>query len=144
MRFSVIQHRCECGKCEVMPTVRESICCREISVIDNKLQETSSGNPCCITEHEGFQPVCLDVWVLQTAGFQTQQEFGRHATSGPVHKLVHTIYIYIYIYIYIHMCGTSSPHIQGPSLHSLSATGKVVLGISWSESTCCVTFVCSL
>ena len=80
-----------------MPTARESMCCREISAIDNKLQESSGDNPCCITEHEG-----LDVWVLQTAGFQTQQEFGRHATSGPVHKLVHTMmYICKYIYVYI-------------------------------------------
>ena len=76
---------------------KHNLCCREILVIDNKLLETSGGNPCCITEHEGFQPVCLDVWVLQTAEFQTQQEFGRHATSRPVHKLVHTIYIYIII-----------------------------------------------
>ena len=85
-----------------MPTARESICCREISAIDNKLQKSSGGNLCCITEHEGFQPVCLDVWVLQMAGFQTEQEFGRHATSGPVHKLVHTMmYICKYIYVYI-------------------------------------------
>ena len=27
--------------------------------------------------------------------------------------------------------------------HRLSATGKVVLGISWSGSTCCITFMCS-
>ena len=59
-----------------MPTARKSICCREMSAIDNKLQESSGGNPCCITEHEGFSnaAVCLDVWVLHTAGFQTQQE----------------------------------------------------------------------
>ena len=85
MRFSIIlYHRCKCGKCEVMPTAKESICCREILAIDNKLQESSGGNLCCITEHEGFQPVCLDVSVLQTAGFHTQQEFGRHVTSGRV------------------------------------------------------------
>ena len=46
-----------------MPTARESKCCREISAIDNKLQKSSGGNPCCITEHEGFSnaAVCLDV-----------------------------------------------------------------------------------
>ena len=78
------------------------MCCREISAIDNRLQKSSGGNPCCITEYEGFQPVCLDVWVLQMAGFQTEQEFERHATSGPVHKLVHTMmYICKYIYVYI-------------------------------------------
>ena len=87
-----------------MPTARESICCREISAIDNKLLESSGGNPCSITEHEGFSnaAVCLDVWVMQSAGFQTQQEFGRHATSGLVHKLLHMMmYICKYIYVYI-------------------------------------------
>ena len=97
-----------------MPTARESLCCREISAIDNKLQESSGGNPCCITEHEGFSnaAVCLDVWVLQTAGFQTQQEFGRHATSGPVHKLLHTMmYICKYIYAAINATCVRAHHI---------------------------------
>ena len=40
----------------------------------------------CITEHGGFQSVCLDVWVLQTALYQTRQEHGRSSTSGPVYK----------------------------------------------------------
>ena len=29
-------------------------CCREISVIAGKLQESSGGNPCCITEHDNY------------------------------------------------------------------------------------------
>ena len=29
-------------------------------------------------------------------------------------------------------------------MYSLLATGKVVLGISWSESTCCVCAVCRI
>ena len=113
-----------------MPTTRESICCKKISVIDNKLQESSVGNPCCITEHEGFQPVCRDVWVLQTVGFQTQQEFERNATSGPVYTdSIASLYVF--------------PHIQGPSSHGLLATTKVVLGYL-GRNVHVVTFVCSL
>ena len=41
----------------------------------------------CITEHEGFQSLCLDVWVLQTVLYQTRQEHGSSTTSGPAHKL---------------------------------------------------------
>ena len=41
----------------------------------------------CITEHGGFRSVCLDIWVLQTALYQTRQEHGRSSTSGPAHKL---------------------------------------------------------
>ena len=44
----------------------------------------------CITEQGGFQSVCLDVWVLQTALYQTRQEPGRSSTSGPVHKLAYS------------------------------------------------------
>ena len=73
----------------MMPTAKESICCREMTQIENKLQESDVSNVSCITEHEGFQSVCLDQWVLQTAASQTRQEHGRHAISRPAHKLVH-------------------------------------------------------
>ena len=104
MRFSVIlYHRCECGKCEVMPTARESICCREISAIDNKLQESSGGNPCCITEHEGFQPVCLDVWVaIADSRISNTTGVWKTGYKWTCTKLVHTMmYICKYIYVYI-------------------------------------------
>ena len=30
----------------------------------------------CITDHEGFHGVCLNVWVLQTAYFNYRQRYG--------------------------------------------------------------------
>jgi len=30
-----------------------------------------NSEPACITEHEGFHPVCLNIWVLQKAYFKT-------------------------------------------------------------------------
>ena len=53
----------------------------------------------CLTEHGGFQPVCLDQWVLQTAAYQTSQECERSATNGPEHKLVKSYYILIRKYL---------------------------------------------
>ena len=30
----------------------------------------------CITQHEGFEAICLNVWVLQAACFQYYQLYG--------------------------------------------------------------------
>ena len=56
-----------------MPTVDECVCCCEYDNIERKLEESVTSCK-CITEHEGFEPVCLNVWVLQTAYFQYRQE----------------------------------------------------------------------
>ena len=32
----------------------------------------------CITEHQGFEPVCLNVWVLQAGYFSYRQHYGMH------------------------------------------------------------------
>ena len=47
-----------------MPSVEECICYCEIARVVAKLED--SGAP-CITEHEGFDAVCLNRRVLQTA-----------------------------------------------------------------------------
>ena len=87
-----------------------------------------------------------------THGYCRRQDFKHNRSLEDMLQVDLSAYnIYTYIHTYIDngtdliasQCGTSSAHIQGPSLRSLLATGKVVLGISWSESMCCVTFVCS-
>ena len=81
--------RCACGKCESMPTARESVCCQEIPEVEEKLRELDVQNTDCITDHEGFGSVCLDRWVLQTAASQMHQQYGRNSeTNGPTHKFV--------------------------------------------------------
>ena len=62
-------YRCSCGNCRPMPSSREWVCCREIQVVEQKLRESDVKRQ-CITGHNGFDPVCLNVWVLQTAYFQ--------------------------------------------------------------------------
>ena len=70
-----MSNRCVCGKCVAMPTVRESICCCEIERVELKMNE-SENSVCCITEHEGFSSVCLNVWVLQTAYCSYRYHYG--------------------------------------------------------------------
>ena len=72
-----------------MPTVRESVCCREITEIESKLEELD-GDPSitCITDHPGFNGVCLDQWVLQTAFYHIRHSYGSAIVTqvGPSHK----------------------------------------------------------
>ena len=64
--------RCFCGKCEIMNSHIECVCCREIQPILNKIEALETP-VLCITEHPGFNTVCLDVWVLQTSYYQYRQ-----------------------------------------------------------------------
>ena len=71
-----------------MPTGEECICCCEIALVVDKLEGTGA---LCITEHEGFNAVCLNIWVLQTAFFQYKQQYGRHSEKLELNKEVHSI-----------------------------------------------------
>jgi hypothetical protein len=50
-----------------MNTVQECVCCREIGTIVGKINQLEDSSILCITAHPGFNFVCLNVWVLQTA-----------------------------------------------------------------------------
>ncbi|CAH3031869.1 unnamed protein product [Pocillopora meandrina] len=52
-----------------MPTTHESVCCTEIGQF-------------CITEHPGFQSICLDFWVLETANCAYRQQQGTDNHTG--------------------------------------------------------------
>ena len=77
-----------------MPTARESVCCLEISEIEDKMSELQTLDPssetACITEHPGFSGVCLDMWVLQMTAHQICHTHGQCAIAraGPTHKYV--------------------------------------------------------
>lgn len=62
---NVLVCRCKCGKCVLMPTVEESVCCCDFEKISMKTSSQSNIN--CRTEHGGFKPVCLNQHVLDTA-----------------------------------------------------------------------------
>lgn len=73
--------RCSCnGGCEPMPTVRESVCCKEIQRVVEKMDAyTAEGELGCITSHPGFERVCLDPWVLEIASYHYIQKYGGRA-----------------------------------------------------------------
>ena len=50
-----------------MPTVDECVCCHEVDNVVRKIEESERHIRCI--EHEGFEPVCINEWVLQTAYF---------------------------------------------------------------------------
>ena len=58
----------------IMPTSREYICCCEVERILTKKE--GENEIACITGHAGFEPVCLNVKVLQTAYFTYRQRYG--------------------------------------------------------------------
>ena len=60
-----------------MPTSRECVCCCEIDQVMLKKEE-SANRITCITEHEGFDSVCLNVhvWVLQAAYLNNRYHYG--------------------------------------------------------------------
>ena len=70
-----------------MPTSRECVCCAEIDEVAEKMQE-GPREVTCITEHEGFEAVCLNVWVLQAAYFQYRQHYGDDAEEKPEYEWV--------------------------------------------------------
>jgi hypothetical protein len=59
-----------------MPAVRESVCCKEINQVVQKMDNIEADLN-CITEYPGFHSVCLDQWVLETAYFQYRQQYGQ-------------------------------------------------------------------
>ena len=56
------------GKCYQLTKGQECSCCMEEDRCIEKMEEDGHGTPGkCITLHPGFNSVCLDPWVLETA-----------------------------------------------------------------------------
>ena len=69
-----------------MSTGAECVCCQEIDCVLEKCESLENPAP-CITSHEGFETVCLDVWVLQTAYFVYRERYGSSDFEGdPQHQ----------------------------------------------------------
>ena len=72
--------RCTCGHCSIMDTSGECVCCKEIAMVAGKIDALDDPSLVCITDHPGFSPVCLNVWILQASYFQYRQEHGMSAS----------------------------------------------------------------
>ena len=70
---------CSCGNCQQMPTDPECMCCQEIHQVLDELQHVRAPNDSdpagCILDHPGFNAVCLNIWVLETAWLQYRSEY---------------------------------------------------------------------
>ena len=80
-----------CGHCIIMDTNEQCKCCKEIEQIKSKNEEAVERKevkdvPVCITQHPGFEAVCLNTWVLQTAWYQFKQQY-MEAFEGPEDQL---------------------------------------------------------
>ena len=77
-KTKLIYFRCTCGNCQILNRNEECTYCSEFPEICNKNREAVEMGevaeaPVCITQHPGFQAVCLNRWVLQTAWYQYRQ-----------------------------------------------------------------------
>ncbi|XP_071959428.1 P2X purinoceptor 7-like [Antedon mediterranea] len=58
---------CQCGRCELMDTAVECLCCREIENVRAKMNIGSENEMACILDHFEFEFVCLHPAVIRTA-----------------------------------------------------------------------------
>lgn len=67
--FLYIVRRCQYSDCSLTCVVRaeECRCCMEVNLCTERMEEVDKDGQ-CITMHPGFDSVCLNRWVLQTAG----------------------------------------------------------------------------
>ena len=96
-----------------MPNARESVCCLEISEVEDKMSELQTLDPSskatCITEHPGFSGVCLDMWVQQTTAHHSPYPWSRYNCSSRTYSQVCYQYIdhYQHSVNYILLCHTT-------------------------------------
>jgi len=57
-----------------MPTVEESVCCMEQEKVRDR-KEKQAGIQ-CVVDHAGFEAVCLNEDVLETAYYSYRQHYG--------------------------------------------------------------------
>jgi hypothetical protein len=80
-------YRYACGNCTIMDRAEECVCCAEVDPIMDEFSGTSTnhGPPVCITIHPGFEAVCLNEWVLETASYHYWQQYN-NGYDGPQYK----------------------------------------------------------
>ncbi|KAJ4944140.1 hypothetical protein JOQ06_024078 [Pogonophryne albipinna] len=81
---------CTCGCCRAdnLETVQECVCCRELAKVQ-ALNGNHEGS--CITQHPGFEAVCLNEYVLDVAYSYYKQNHG-HLNKSPHERRRYTAY----------------------------------------------------
>ena len=67
-----------------MPLVEECPCCKEIDAVQQEME--GAHTPSCIIDHPGFEPCCLDPYVLRTANYAY---IDHHGHRGPLETNQH-------------------------------------------------------
>ena len=74
--ITLLNFRCKCGNCNIalLQNISECYCCCELEDCEESMKSdlvlqdlAPDVNLTCITEHPGFQPVCLQKWSLRLA-----------------------------------------------------------------------------
>ncbi|XP_060085557.1 P2X purinoceptor 7-like [Ylistrum balloti] len=73
---------CSCNLCTPMPTEEERQCCRDMIILQEKLEDIE-----CITHHEGFIANCLNIHVLETSFYEYADEHGDEGQSQNIHRM---------------------------------------------------------
>ncbi|KAK3745386.1 hypothetical protein QZH41_001414 [Actinostola sp. cb2023] len=82
--------RCQCGKCEItyLQSAKECCCCQEIeqcveALNNERVHKMVETIPPCITQHPGFDAVCLNEWTLRLAADKFRRLDGKkYSQSG--------------------------------------------------------------
>lgn len=77
-----VREWCRCSNCSLACVVRaeECRCCMEVNRCIERMEEVEKDVQ-CITMHPGFGSVCLDRWVLQTAGIGLKTKLKKSYTT---------------------------------------------------------------
>ena len=107
--------RCKCGKCCIttLQNISECYCCTELdgcveSLTTDLVQQDVSTELSCVTEHPGFQPVCLEKWSLRMAAdrFKTKEKQRYRQTGSEERYKFYAIYYSLNLFVY-HSIGWS-------------------------------------
>ena len=74
-------HWCGCGKCQIMPTLIESKCCKEFAEL---LGDKIPGRGKCITENEHFPDACLKTHILEWAYIQNRRYHNKFTETASI------------------------------------------------------------
>ena len=124
-----------------METNRECVCCKEIPKILEKMSKLEVPVN-CITEHPGFDGVCLNVWVLQTAYYQYRQHYDTTASSTALHEYVKLVYVSVYCLLSNFFLLFISTLLQEIQIYSIQTVDKVVLGLARKRYSSHFAFMC--
>ena len=112
-----------------MHTPTECICCQELRTTADKTGMSQSSTIKCITEHEGFDAVYLNV----NFDFTYRQHYGTHdVRDEPLHQWVLS---YMETSTFLNLLNNKLYRVQAVQVYCLSAIKKMVLGLAREMST---------